>query len=249
MMFSLGIAAFGAAKILTGRTFRGLIPLGIGLWFAAIVRPHVAGMIAVALIAGYLLKRPRPALRQVAPIAKTIVLTGLVVIAGVLVVRTDRFLHKIGTGPSSGVTSILQGVSERTQTGGSSFAPSILQSPLRAPVAAVTVVYRPLLVDVTNVQSLFAATEGTILLILSLVRIRWMLAALFSIRRQPYVGFAIAYAAVFILGFSAIANFGLLARERVQLLPLFLVLLCVPPAELRDAVSDEERTTAEAMVS
>jgi hypothetical protein len=136
------------------------------------------------------------------------------------------------------VTDILRGVSERTQQGGSSFASSVLQSPLRAPIAAVTVVYRPLLFDATGVTSLIAATEGTILLIFSFVRIRWMLAALFSIRRQPYVGFAIAYTAVFILGFSAIANFGLLARERVQLLPLFLILLCVPPAELRDQEPD-----------
>jgi hypothetical protein len=239
MMFALGFAAFGAAKVLTGQTLGGLIPLGIGLWFAAIVRPHVAGMVAVALVAGYLLKRPHPSLRQLAPIVKTIVLAGLVVIAAVLVVQTDQFLHGLAPGPNPGVTDILRGVTERTQEGGSSFAPSILQSPVRAPIAAVTVVYRPLIFDATGVTSLIAATEGTILLIFSIVRVRWMLAALFSIRRQPYVGFAIAYTAVFILGFSAIANFGLLARERVQLLPFFLVLLCIPPAELREEQIDE----------
>jgi hypothetical protein len=40
---------------------------------------------------------------------------------------------------------------------------------------------------------------------------------------------------MFIVGFSAVANFGLLARERVQLLPLFLVLLTIPPPDVRDA--------------
>jgi hypothetical protein len=164
------------------------------------------------------------------------------VLAGILVVRTDRFLHGFAQGPNPGVTDILQGVTERTQQGGSSFAPSVLESPLRTPVAAVTVLYRPLLVDATNVQSLIAATEGTILLIFSIVRIRWILAALFGVRRQPYVGFAIAYTAVFILGFSAIANFGLLARERVQVLPFFLVLLAVPPAELREPEKETETT-------
>ena len=239
MMFSLGIAALGVAKLLAGRMLGGLIPLGLGLWFAAIVRPHVAGMVAVALVAGYLLKRPHPGLRQLAPIGKTVVLAALVVIAGILVVQTDQFLHGFGRGPNPGVSDILQGVTERTQQGGSSFAPSVLESPLRTPVAAVTVVFRPLLVDATNVQSLIAATEGTILLLFSLVRIRWILAALFSIRRQPYVGFAIAYAGVFIVGFSAIANFGLLARERVQLLPLYLVLLCIPPADVREREARE----------
>jgi hypothetical protein len=248
MMFSLGIASFGVAKILSGRTYRGLIPLGIGLWFAAIVRPHVAGMVAIALVAGYLLRRPHPSLRQLAPIVKTVALAGLVVIAAVLIVRTDRFLHGLGTGPNPGVTDILHGVTERTHTGGSSFAASVLENPWRTPIAAVTVLYRPLLVDAHNVQSLISATEGTILLIFSIVRIRWMLAALFSVRRQPYVGFAIAYCAVFILGFSAIANFGLLARERVQVLPFFLILLTIPPADLREPDA-EDRHVADDMVS
>jgi hypothetical protein len=242
MMFSLGVAAFGVAKVLTDRALPGLVPLGIGLWFAATVRPHVAGMLAVALVAGYLLKRPHSSLRQLAPIVKTVVLSGLIVIVAVLVVRTDRFLHAFVRGPDPSVSDILTGVTQRTQQGGSSFAPSVLESPLRTPVAAVTVLYRPLLVDATNVQSLISATEGTILLIFSIVRIRWILAALFSVRRQPYVGFAIAYTAVFVLGFSAIANFGLLARERVQVLPFFLVLLAVPPAELREPEMEIETT-------
>jgi hypothetical protein len=39
----------------------------------------------------------------------------------------------------------------------------------------------------------------------------------------------IAYTGLFIIAFSGLANFGLLARQRVQLLPLFFVLLAVPP--------------------
>jgi hypothetical protein len=248
MMFSLGIASFGVAKVLTGRTLKGLVPLAIGLWFAAIVRPHVAGVVAVALVAGYLLKPSHRDLRQLAPIVKTSVLACLIVVASVLIARTDQFLHGFVRAPNPGVTDILQGITERTQQGGSRFAPSVLDNPWRTPVAAVTVLYRPLLVDAHNVQSLISATEGTILLIFSIVRIRWMLAALFSVRRQPYVGFAIAYCAVFILGFSAIANFGLLARERVQVLPFFLILLTIPPADLREPDA-EDRHVADDMVS
>jgi hypothetical protein len=47
-------------------------------------------------------------------------------------------------------------------------------------------------------------------------------------RRQPYVAFAFLYCGLFIVGFSALANFGLLARERVMLLPIYLVLFCIP---------------------
>jgi hypothetical protein len=42
---------------------------------------------------------------------------------------------------------------------------------------------------------------------------------------------------MFVIGFSSIANFGLLARQRVQMYPLFLVLLAVRP--LDEPVPDE----------
>ena len=41
---------------------------------------------------------------------------------------------------------------------------------------------------------------------------------------------------LFIVAFSSFANFGLLARERVQLYPLFLVLFSIPPATLTTSV-------------
>jgi hypothetical protein len=65
-----------------------------------------------------------------------------------------------------------------------------------------------------------------------------MLGALGSVRRRPYLAFAIAYAALFIVAFSAVANFGLLARERAQLLPLYLVLVSIPPRNDDDATRD-----------
>ena len=48
--------------------------------------------------------------------------------------------------------------------------------------------------------------------------------------RTPYVAFALAYTAMFVLAFSAIGNFGLLTRQRTQVLPFVLVLLAVPAA-------------------
>jgi hypothetical protein len=51
----------------------------------------------------------------------------------------------------------------------------------------------------------------------------------------------LAYSAMFVVGFSSIANFGILARQRVQLYPLLLVLLAVRPAEARDAAGPGDR--------
>ena len=118
MMFALGVTAFGAAKVLSGRTWRGLPMTAAGLWMAALVRPHVAGMMAVALVAGLAFRKPRTELRHLAPIVKAATLVAVVVVAAILVIRTDRFLKAspLGRGATD-VTSVLTDVQERTQVG------------------------------------------------------------------------------------------------------------------------------------
>jgi len=228
MMFSLGIAAYGVARALQKSPLRGLIIAGAGMWLAALVRPHVAGLVGVALVVGFVVRRSRVELRHFAPVVKGLTVCLVVVVAGLLVARTDRFLtNESDIDTSRGVGSVLTEVSERTGQGGSEFAPSILQSPLRAPVAVTTVLFRPLAFDAHNVQSLIAAIEGTFLLLLSVFRISWIVGAFRSLRKMPYVAFVFAFTTLFLIAFSSVANFGLLARERVQLLPLYLVLLCV----------------------
>ena len=85
-------------------------------------------------------------------------------------------------------------------------------------------------------QMVLAALEGMLLMALLIFRFRWIINALKSIKRQPYVAMALAYTAMFVVAFSGFANFGLLARERVQLFPLYLVLFAIPP---RAASKDE----------
>lgn len=228
MMFSLGISAFGVSKILTGKLGWGLPITGLGLWLAALPRPHVAGLIAVALAGAYVV-RPSRGRSVLAPVGKGLAMALLGALAVVLVIRTDQFLKDAGINTSAGVAGTLQDTASRTQQGGSQFAPSILQSPVRAPVAVVTVLFRPFVFEAHNAQALVAAVESSFLLLLAMVRFRWGFAALASIRRQPYVAFALIYTGLFVVAFSSLANFGLLARERVQVLPLFLVLISVPP--------------------
>ena len=59
MMFSLGIAAYGVAKILDGETWRGLIVCGTGLWLAGMVRPHMAALVAVSLAAAVVTRKSK----------------------------------------------------------------------------------------------------------------------------------------------------------------------------------------------
>jgi hypothetical protein len=44
----------------------------------------------------------------------------------------------------------------------------------------------------------------------------------------PYVAYALTYTIMFVIAFSSIANFGILTRQRTQVLPLVLVFLVLP---------------------
>ena len=52
----------------------------------------------------------------------------------------------------------------------------------------------------------------------------------FSILRaffdRPYVIVALAFLGAFVVAYSTFGNFGLLARQRVQAMPLYLILVC-----------------------
>lgn len=230
MTLTLGIAAFGAAKALSGTTWRGLAVTGTGLWLAAMARPHIAGLAGVALAGAYLVRRPRKAWGSLAPVAKLCALVLVAVVAWFFVVGADRFLRDSGIDTRQGIASSLSQISAQTSLGGSQFVPSVLESPGRAPIALVTVLFRPFPTEAHNLQTFAAALEGSFLLLLSVWRARWLLAAARAVRsRQPYVVFCLMFAGLFIIGFSAVANFGILVRERVQLLPFYLVLLSIPP--------------------
>lgn len=229
MMLALGVAALGAARALSRKTWRGLLIAGLGLWMAALVRPHIAGLMGVALAVGYVFRRPREDLRQLAPIAKTLSMAVVAIVAVIAVVRAERFLRGAGVETERGVSGVQVSITTRTSEGGSYFAPSILQSPIQAPLAVLTVMFRPLPPEAHNVQSFAASLENSFLLLFALIRIPWIFAALKSVRRQPYIALAIVYTAGFIVAFSSFANFGNLVRQRVQVLPFFVALLCVPP--------------------
>ena len=243
MVFALGLASYGLARLLVNSTWTGFAWAATGLWLAAFVRPHVAGIAGLGMVAGYLVRRPREELRQLAPVMKAVGLFIFVVVALVLVLRADQFLRGAGIETDAGLTTVLTQTAERTQRGGSDFAPSLLTSPERAPIAVLTVLYRPLIIEIGSVQTAAAALETTFLLLLSIVRFRWIVSSLRDLRRLPYLTYALVYTALFIVAFSGIANLGIVVRERVQLLPFFLVFLSVPPPVTRSQRDERDRRT------
>jgi hypothetical protein len=251
MLLTLGLAAYGTARLLTGRPWRGLAVTGLALWLAAIVRAHVSGMAVLGLVVAYLIARPPRRLGALGPVVKLFALVALVVVAGGLLSRTQSYLLEKGIDPQDGVNSVLAETTRRTDQGGSNFeAPSTGTSLARIPFAAITILFRPFPFEAHNVQAGVTALESTLLLCLTVARRRAIWQAIRHLRKRPYVAFVLVYSVLFVIAFSSIANFGILARERTQLLPFFLVLLAVPPAARRRRVpapapSQERRVDAD----
>jgi hypothetical protein len=229
MLFTVGLAAYGTARLLTGRPWRGLALAGTALWLGALVRPHVTGMAALALVVAYLVARPPRRLGALGPVVKLFALVALVAVAALLLGKTSSYLLEKGIDPQEGVTNVADESARRTGQGGSTFdAPSAIGSPAKLPLAIVTVFFRPFPFEAHNAQVAVTALESTLLLGLLLARRRGVWQALRHPRRRPYVAFVAVYSLLFVFAFSTISNFGILARERTQVLPFFLVLLAIP---------------------
>lgn len=229
MLFTLGLVAFGVARLLTGRPWRGLLVASVGVWLGTLVRPHVVGMAALGMVVAYLLARPPRRMGALGPVVKMLALVVLMVLAVLLLGQTEEYLRDKGIEPQDGVGSVLAESARRTGTGGSNFQVDVRGPlPSQFPVAVVTILFRPFPFEAHNAQAAVTALESFMLLCLTISRRRAVWQAIRHPRRRPYMAFVLVYLALFVFAFSTIANFGILARERTQLLPFFLVLLVIP---------------------
>jgi hypothetical protein len=255
MLFTLGIVAYGAALVLTYRT-HGYVVLGIGLAATALVRPHVTLLAFVAFFVAYLVRRRSWRESQLGLLGRLIGLA-VIVAAGVLIVtQTAHFFH-LDTIDGGSVDQVLDRTVDQSSDGGSEFATARVTSPAEYPYATLSVLFRPFPWEAGNAQALAAAIEGVVVMALFIISVPRLVRMPGFAVRTPYVMFALAYTGLFILAFSAIGNFGLLARQRTQVLPFVLVLIAVPAravvtesrARSRDSVTKTTRRPLQQLAS
>ena len=102
-----------------------------------------------------------------------------------------------------------------------------MASPIQLPGAVVKVLFRPLIYEGTNLQVILSALEGTVLLAIVVWKLPMMWRNKWVLRENPMMMMAFLYTGGFVVAFSAINNLGILARQRVQVLPMFLAWLVV----------------------
>jgi len=217
----IALACLGFAKVIERPSPTGVLMCAIGLCGALLVRGHVASMLAIAITFPYAVNKSRAG---GANKAVKIVLVPLLAVGTYVLITNAKNMIDLSSEQSTSVVGEADTVATTSQIGGSAFnqgtslAVRIAESPF--------LMFRPFPWEVHNLMGIAAAAEsvGWIYLCWSRRRELW-----WTIRRwrDPYIGFLLVYAAIFMITFGgAIGNFGILLRQRIMLTPLALMLIC-----------------------
>lgn len=226
LMLWLGVLALGAAKFFTQGS-GALLLLALGILGTAMIRPHLTVLLAAGLLVAQFF---RPVGNQaIGALYKAFGIAVLVAAGAVLATQSADFLGIDDLSVQS-VTERVDWAGGQTEQGGSAFTPVPLSNPFGIPAAIITLLFRPFPWEASGVPMLVQSLEG--LLLIGLLIKFWPRVKQLPriLRTNPYVVFALVYALAFIIAFSGFGNFGILARQRTLMFPLFAVLLCLPAA-------------------
>ena len=230
VMLGAGIAAYGFARVHHRVGLQGYVLLATGLTVIMTVRPHMAGIMAVAFIFPYLFGANRTGMSGLA--LKVFGIPALVGLTWVFVSRAETYLDMSDF--SQGQSAIMQIARSNTDMGGSTYGSSLRSRLAMAPFLLV----RPFPFEVHNFQAALASFEGVLLLLMFVRRRKVLYRTLGQIRSNPFTMFLVLYAVEFTIIYAgATTNFGLLNRQRVMLLPFAIMLFLGDSGAARNVAS------------
>lgn len=250
MIACIGLVTYGGALLLSPKPrLVGLVHFGAGLVVLSFVRPHIAymsvGALGVAMAVGSL-AAPRSGISGRGRAVRLAALVGILLAASFASTRmASRFADTEEDGGSASTQATLDATLAQTSVGGSEFQPLTITGPQHVPLGVPSVLFRPLPWEARSVNSLIAASEGLLLLGLFATSWRRLIAFPKLALRRPFLIFAAAFILVFSMGFSFVGNFGILARQRTQVMPMVLMLLAIPASMPRPAGSAAARGGSE----
>lgn len=231
LVFTLGFGSYGVARVLTRSRF-GYVLLTVSVVAMGAVRPHMAALFSVSFAFAYLVHMADRDVRR-----NTAAWVGLVLVGGLVVFATTTFSDEMGGGDvEQGSTvdrlradteAVFERTDQNTRRGGSEFDSRPVEGPADFLHAVVTVPFRPFPHEAHNRQAQLISLEGLFLMGLAVLAIPQLMRLPRLVLRRPYLAFATVYSLGFIVAFSNVGNFGILTRQRAQLLPLLFVLLAV----------------------
>ena len=230
MMFLIGVLTYGCAKVLARQGGFGPWLLILGSCAGSVfVRPNemllVLGGFAIAMIF-----RPTPASIKFEPARRTTSLLVLAVLVGVVMFVTLHFLP--GLHGSVNLSSINKG----NQGPGAGFGSSGVAysgSPLYFPRDVYVVLFDPLPFSAHGGGEMFQALQNTVLIVMLILGLRSLRILPRASLARPYLIMCVVYVVSFCYFFASLGNLGLIAREATVMVPLYLVVLCIPRGRRR----------------
>jgi hypothetical protein len=225
--FGSGFVVYGLVRLTRLNEVSGLLTMGFGLLLTGLIRPHIAIFMVISFAVAYLPFFFRAAKDPQHLLVWLIGGAGAVAI-GIYVLQSGAaFLQGRGLGELTGA-----GVEEyyyfRQRTvhygGGSGFAPTAALSLVGVVGAPVVVLLRPFIWEAHNPLAMITALESLLWLAVILKQRKIFWQRLRHIATDPVVAFALILSLITIVSLTTLGNFGLLARQRVTLLPFLWIL-------------------------
>jgi len=219
VFFGSGFVAYGLVKLMRQSRLSGLMVAILGVLLVGLIRPHVSLAIIFAAVVAFALQ----GLRSPKQVLGGVAVTGLAIF---LLQTTNEYFYLKGLSDFSwaGVQEFYIYNQQQTFQGGSRFTPIAVFTLLGPVYALVTVLFRPFPWEAGNAQSFAVAVEGIFLLGLAWYNRQTLLGRIKTITRDPWIAFLVVYSIVMIISLTTIANFGILARQRVMFLPFIWML-------------------------
>lgn len=225
MIVLIGVLSYGCAQVIARKGgFRAWLLILVAIAGSVFIRPNdmllVLGAFTIAM-----LFRPPSASAKFEPARRTSSLIVLATLVGVVMFMTLHFMPGLHGGVNlQQINHNNQGTGEGLGSSGVAYS----QSPLYYPRDVFVVLFDPLPFNAHGGGELFQALQNTVLLVV-------LLASLRNLRILPRVAFARPYVmlcfidvVVFCYFFASLGNLGLIARESTVMVPLYLVILCIP---------------------
>ena len=220
MLLGIGLFANGAARLFTVQA-RGLLFLVAGGFATGMVRPHVTVLLLAAFTIAYTVARGRRG-RALSPI---LTMVTIALIAAGAALASDP-LQELLPKSQDGITAVLDQTTERSSQGGSEIDVERPNTPLEYPWAFFTVMFRPMPYEARSATQILSALESLALFAAVVIWRRRIYAAIGRLLTVPFLRFSVLYTLAFAFAWSSIGNLGIMARQRVQVLPFLLILIC-----------------------
>jgi len=226
VVFALGGAVYFIARTLEAFELRWLLGLAAFLTVVGLIRIHIAGLVVVALLGAGVIGRARFKANPLAVSRRLIVLGGFAG-AGALVLAFLPDIFGVDLAGAGSLDAFTTDVVRRTSERGTVAAGGAVAGLTDIPGAIALVLFRPYLFEASEIQHYFGALETALILGLTIWRLPTMLRNWRAWRSNAYVVFATIYVLGFAIAFSVVRNLGIIARQRGQVLALFLTVLVI----------------------